>query len=56
MSETKIVKTACGICGPCCQADAYVKDNVIAVDGAPTLSDEARRKKGRRKVYKDHVG
>lgn len=35
MSETKIVKTTCSTCGPCCEVDAYVKDGkLISVEGA----------------------
>lgn len=42
MSETKIVKTACGICGPCCQADAYVKDKVlVSVEGSRNVKGQS---------------
>ena len=35
MSETKIVKTSCSTCGPCCQVDAYVRDGkLISVEGS----------------------
>ena len=35
MSETKIVKTTCSTCGPCCEVDAYVKDGkLISVEGS----------------------
>ena len=35
MSETKIVKTTCSTCGPCCEVDAYVKDGkLVCVEGA----------------------
>lgn len=35
MSETKIVKTTCSTCGPCCEVDAYVRDGrLISVEGA----------------------
>lgn len=35
MSETKIIKTTCSTCGPCCEVDAYVKDGrLVAVEGA----------------------
>lgn len=32
---TKIIKTTCSTCGPCCEVDAYVKDGkLIGVEGA----------------------
>lgn len=35
MSETKVVKTSCSTCGPCCQVDAYVRDGkLISVEGS----------------------
>lgn len=35
MSECRIVKTTCGICGPCCPVDAYVRDGVlVSVEGS----------------------
>ena len=35
MSKTRIVKTTCSICGPCCEVDAYVEDGKLAgVEGA----------------------
>ena len=41
MSKSKIVKTACGICGPCCQADAYVKDGkIISVEGSRNVKGQ----------------
>lgn len=35
MSERKVVKTTCGVCGPCCPVDAYVEDGkLISVEGS----------------------
>ena len=48
MSETKVVKTSCSTCGPCCQVDAYVRDGkLISVEGSrntPQQSGSLRAK------------
>ena len=34
MSETKIVKTSCAVCGACCEIDAYVENGrLVSVEG-----------------------
>lgn len=44
MSKTTIVKTSCAICGPRCQADAYVEDGkLVSVEG----SRQADEREGR---------
>lgn len=35
MSEYKVIKTTCGICGSCCPVDAYVEDGeLVSVEGS----------------------
>ena len=35
MSKTRIVKTTCSTCGPCCEVDAYVEGGkLVGVEGA----------------------
>jgi|GEM_PF-4518024 len=42
MSKTRIVKTTCSICGPCCEVDAYVEDGKLA-GGAGAHAGPVRR-------------
>lgn len=38
MSDARIVKTTCAICGGCCEVDAYVENGkLISVEGARNL-------------------
>ena len=48
MSKTRIVKTTCSICGPCCEVDAYVEDGKLAGEIRRT-SQEACARKGRQR-------
>ena len=50
MSKTRIVKTTCSICGPCCEVDAYVEDGKLAgVEGARNTPAQSCARKGRQR-------